>query len=462
MLENKVEEDVHIYFNKNVPWQLELLRCKAQFVLCEGGMGSGKSFGSAFLFIMFMLCYKNNLGLAAAETYPVVTDLVIPQILKILPPETIHRYKLSHPQTIYLRNGSEIRFRQIEEARKQKGPQYGAILIEEGSNVGRASYNILISRLRLTTVPHQMMLISTNPEPDSPVAQMFDEQKDNPNYAYFHSKTSDNADNLPDNYEYNLRIAYDDDLVAKYVDGKRVENKGKFYPTFSERLHSWGPGNVLGVKKPPESFDDVIAGADKGFSKPGCIAVIGIKDGEFWLLDGVYTTHQLEGWWVVEAQRLYEKWHYTYFWVDSADPDRVQAYKDAGLDSRPSIKDKGSVLARLDRLAKYLHVRPDTGRARFYYNPKLKDFKKEMAGFKRKKKPKTDNEYYEEPPLDSVDHYIDAVTYALYGYFKESIDWSNARTIGKKDEFRDNIDGYLSGQGFDSGGGPGGHTPGGY
>jgi hypothetical protein len=461
MTENRLNIDV-LPIKLNNQWQINMLhflfQClrnakdarladMVQFILCEGGLGSGKTFICAYIFILLLFVFPGNLGLAGAATYPGVKDILIPQILEILPPETIAKYERTHPQNIYLKNGSQIRFRQLAEAPKVKGPQYGVMLVEEASNISEPVNNMLLGRLRQPGIPLRCLLYATNPEEDSPVAKLFDLQKDNPFFRSYISQTKDNKDNLPVNYEENLRLTYDENLQLKYLDGKRVKSLGKAFPEFSKKTHGFGPDNVLGIKKAPESFDYVIAGADNGHATPGSIAVIGVKDKTYWLVDLVYTPGQNETWWVAEAVRLHDKWGYTTLWVDCANPDRIAAYKEAKLDARPSLKDKGSVQGRLGMLLILIHVRPDTGYPRFYYDiDKCAIFGEEAMGLRKKKMPGTENNYTEELDRRCPNHAIDAGTYAIYGDWKEETpDWSITESYKPKSVIRDSAAAYMGG-----------------
>jgi hypothetical protein len=461
MIDNKLDIDV-LPIKLNVKWQINMLhfifQCiknsgdarvadMVQYILCEGGLGSGKSFICAYVFILLLFAFPGNLGLAGAATYPVVQDLVIPQILEILPPETIETYKKSHPQNIYLKNGSEIRFRQLAEAPKVKGPQYGAILVEEASNITQSVNNMLLGRLRQPGIPFRCLLYPTNPEEDSQVAKLFDLQKDNPYFKAYFSQTKDNKENLPDNYEPNLRLTYDENEQLKYLDGKRVESLGKAFPEFSKKAHGFGPDNVLGITRAPESFDYIIAGCDIGYTDPGCIGVIGIKDKTYWLLDIVYTPGKDQIWWVSEAVRLHDKWNYTTLWVDAAEPNMVAAFVKAGLDARSSIKDKGSVQGRLGKLRNLIHIRPDTGYPTFYYDIlQCMIFGEEVLGLKKRKIPGTSNKYCEDIANNSVNHAIDAVTYAIYSEWKEHVDMSEIETYKPKSATKEVVTAYMGGR----------------
>lgn len=417
-----------------------------QFILCEGGLGSGKSYICAYIFILLLFIFPGNLGLAGAETYPVVKDLVIPQILELLPPETIAKYPQSHPQSILLKNGSQIWFRQLSKAGKVKGPQYGAIYVEEASNISKSVNDMLIARLRQPGIPLRCLLYATNPEEYSHVAKLFDRQKDNTNYRSYISTTKDNKDNLPSNYEENLRLSYDEILQLKYLDGVRVNTLGKEFPEFTKKAHGYGHDNVLGIVKAPEGFDYIITGCDVGFATPGCLAVIGIRDLTYWLLDIVYTAGKGETWWVDEGKRLHDKWGFSTLWVDAAEPGRIDQYVKAGLDARASIKDKGSVQNRRGMLRTLMHIRPDTGYPRYYYNyEECKIFAEEALALSKKKVPGTEHEYTEEVANNSHDHAIDAVTYAIYGDSKEHVDWSESEVIKPEESNRDMIDTYMAG-----------------
>lgn len=417
-----------------------------QFILCEGGLGSGKTYICAYVFILLLFAFPGNLGLAGAETYTVVTDVVIPQILEILPPETILRYIKSPKHTIWLKNGSQIWFRQLSKAGRVKGPQFGAMLVEEASNISKSVNDMLIARLRKPGIPFRCLLYPTNPEEYSHVAKLFDRQKDNPNYRTYISTTKDNKDNLPSNYEDNLRLSYDEILQLKYLDGIRVNTLGKEYPEFTKKAHGYGPKNVLGIVKAPEGFDYIIAGCDVGFATPGCLAVIGIRDLTYWLLDIVYTKGKGETWWVDEGKRLHDKWGFSTLWVDAAEPGRIDQYVKAGLDARASIKDKGSVQGRRGMLRTLMHIRPDTGHPRFYYNyEECKIFAEEALALSKKRVPGTEHEYTEDVANNSQDHAIDAVTYAIYGDSKEHVDWSKSEVYKPETSSRDMIDTFSAG-----------------
>lgn len=453
---------IEIPIKRNNKWQVKLInyvvacvkkvkneiKTLTKYILCEGGLGSGKSHIAAYIFIFLMVVFPGNLGLAGAATYPAVRDVVIPQILKILPAALIREYRLSHPQVIILINGSEIRFRQLDKAAKVKGPEYGAIYVEEASNINLSVLHMLIARLRQPGIPLRVAIFATNPEDYSKIADIFDAQKDNDNYIYFHSETKDNTANLADDYEKNQRMVLSPRLQKKYLDGIRIKSLGIAFPEFNKKLHAWGPDNVLGIRGPPESFNYVIGGGDNGYANPGSLVVLGVKDKRYYLLDMVYRAGKREGWWVEEAVQLNEKYGVSSWWIDSADPDRIDAYIEAGMDAKPAVKDKGSVQNRLGRFGQLLHVRPDINEPLFNYNPETcEDFEEEVIGLRKKEKPGTEDEYLEEIRKTCPNHAIDAVTYAIYGDWKEQVDWKEAEAYKPEGTTRDMVDTYLAGSG---------------
>lgn len=163
-------------------------------------------------------------------------------------------------------------------------------------------------------------------------------------------------------------------------------------------------------------FDIVIAGVDWGYSKPGCIVVIGVirkpKFNLYYLIDEEYESEILvespDDSWVRRANLLKAKYGIKIFYCDSEDPGNVQTFRNHGINAVFAVKD---VNDGIQSVATAMHISEITGNPNLYVDPEsVPNFCKEVISYQ------WDED--EKPLEDQDDHSLDAARYAIHSFEK--------------------------------------------
>lgn len=146
-------------------------------------------------------------------------------------------------------------------------------------------------------------------------------------------------------------------------------------------------------------LDDVSAGMDFGYHNPSAIVIKGWKDGELYVTDELYMTKTTNAELIEAAEGWLDK--ETLCIADSAEPDRIREWKNAGFYVRPAKKGKDSVRSSLDFLRRHrIHV----------HATRCPNLAREIQDYQYKTD--KDGEALEDPAAIN-DHAIDALRYAI-------------------------------------------------
>lgn len=185
-------------------------------------------------------------------------------------------------------------------------------------------------------------------------------------------------------------------LRRKEVDpeGYRVYGLGEWGETAGLILHNW---EVEEVSQNFEDYDDVAVGQDFGFNHANAVYVYGYRDGDIYVLKGLYGYEKDTSEWIAEADEIPKD---KVMWCDSAEPDRIKTWRTAGWRAWPVNKEPNSVKAQIDWIK---------GR-RVHIHPSCTDFIKEIEQWKWKYDD-VRNMYLDEP----VPFFDDAMASLRYG-----------------------------------------------
>lgn len=145
-------------------------------------------------------------------------------------------------------------------------------------------------------------------------------------------------------------------------------------------------------------FDHMSIGQDFGFNHANAILSIGYKDGDIYICSEIYVHEKDTGEIIQLAEGKLLK--HLPMYCDSAEPDRIKTWSDAGYRARPVIKESNSVRAQIDFLKKH----------KIYIHPSCVNTIKEMQQWKWQHNAKT-NTYLDEP----VNFFDDAMAALRYG-----------------------------------------------
>ena len=151
-------------------------------------------------------------------------------------------------------------------------------------------------------------------------------------------------------------------------------------------------------------FDYYVGGIDWGYNSPACFLLCGVYDEEFYVLGEVYRAEMLNDEFLSRISDLLTGFDLTFsdldtVYCDSADPEKIRYFFEAGLNTYPSVKD---VKAKIET-AQSTTIHIAEGCDNLIREMPMYEWKKDRNG-----------ELLDEPKKVD-DHSVDALCYAIYG-----------------------------------------------
>ena len=183
------------------PSQLTFWNSSKQFVVLNGGYGSGKTEPLILKTISDAMQYPDNYILMGRKTYQEIYDVLIKDFMDICPPQFIKSYRKSpHPSVeLYCPNTdktSTIIFRNQDKLAETeiKGLNLGGISIDQAEDIPEAVFQALTFRLRRQNTPHKVYM-TLNPALNWIYQRA---KKDNdPRWDVIEAPSTENYHNLP-------------------------------------------------------------------------------------------------------------------------------------------------------------------------------------------------------------------------------------------------------------------------
>lgn len=372
----------------------EVDRSKKRYIVMKGSAGSGKSVDTAQNYILRLMqdkgrnlvCIRKSDITNRDSTYAELTGA----IYKIFG-DRADKYwniKQSPLQLTCKANGNQIIFRGVNDEKQreklksitfQKG-KLTDVWIEEATEITQADFEIIDDRLRGTLPDGQFYQIRMTFNPvnknhwikkvffDIPDANVLTHHS-----TYLGNRFIDEA--------YKARMER-----RKIVDpeGYQIYGLGEWGEIGGLILHNW---EVKDISQNPVDYDDYAIGQDFGFNHANAILPLGYKDGDIYITKEIYefekdTSELIE---IAESKGIPKEKE---MWCDSAEPDRIKMWKNAGYRAKGVDKggSSGSVKAQIDWLKQ----------RKIYVHPSCTNTIKELQQWKWKHDDKT-GEYLDEP-----------------------------------------------------------------
>jgi phage terminase large subunit len=166
-----------------------------------------------------------------------------------------------------------------------------------------------------------------------------------------------------------------------------------------------------------EMFDSMHHAQDFGFNHANCILTVGVKDGEFYLCDEIYV-HELATDAIIEIADRKGLSKYLAMYCDSAEPDRITMWQNAGFQASGVVKEPGSVHAQID----YLKQR------KIHIHSNCINTIKEIQQWSWKKDKKTG--LYLDSPVEVFDDAMAALRYSAEPLRRPEMLYTNQRPSG--------------------------------
>ena len=189
------------------------------------GYGSGKTFSGSLKGLLIAIKYPGSQGLVGASTYALLSQTTLPKYIEHLENLGWSYTWNEKKQTLTLANGSTILFKHFENPEDLKSIDKHWCEIEEMSQIGEDSFDMLISRIRRPPLPEwkdgYIWQIFGHSNPQSSKGWIYEKFKHNPlpNFRRIIAPTTENY-HLPKDFVENLKNTYSEEYFAINVLGQ--------------------------------------------------------------------------------------------------------------------------------------------------------------------------------------------------------------------------------------------------
>lgn len=395
----------------------EVDRSTKRYIAMKGSAGSGKSVDTAQNYILRLMqdkgrnlvCIRKSDITNRDSTYAELTGAVYRMF-----GDKADRYwsiKQSPLELTCKINGNKIIFRGMNDEKQreklksitfQKG-KLTDVWCEESTELTQADFEIIDDRLRGELPPGQFYQIRMTFNPVNKnhwIKKVFFDIPDD-NVLTHHSTYLGNRF-IDDAYKARMER-------RKIVDpeGYQIYGLGEWGEIGGLILHNW---EVADISQNLNDYDDIAIGQDFGFNHANAILLLGIKDDNIYILKEVYCFEK-ETSEIIPLAQAADIPVNKEMWCDSAEPDRIKMWKNAGYRAKGVDKGgtNGSVKAQIDWL-KGIVRKDKTIKRMIYVHPSCTNTITELQQWKWKKDEKT-GEYLDEP----VPYQDDAMAALRYG-----------------------------------------------
>ena len=389
-----------------------------RYVVMKGSAGSGKSVDTAQNYILRLMSDPGRNLLCIRKADVTNRDSTFAElqgaIFRMFGGDEYRKYWYINSSSMKLRcklNDNEVIFRGVNDDKQReklksitfKNGKLTDVWIEEATEITQQDFEIIDDRLRgeLPADQFYQIRMTFNPVSSSHwIKKTFFDRSD-PDVITHSSTYLDNRFIDP---AYHKRM-----LRRKEVDpeGYKVYGLGDWGETSGLILHNW---TVQTCSQNFEDYDDIAVGQDFGFNHANAIYLYGWKDSNIYVIRGLYGFEKDSAEWILEAEKKNIPKNKV-MWCDSAEPDRIKMWCDAGFKAYAVSKEQNSVKAQIDWL-KGIPVRrgEQAVKRTIFVDPACVNFIKEIEQWKWKKDDKR-NEYLDEP----VPFFDDAMASLRYG-----------------------------------------------
>lgn len=399
----------------------EVDRSTKRYIVMKGSAGSGKSVDTAQNYILRLMrdkgrnlvCIRKSDITNRDSTFAELTGAIYRMF-----GDKAERYWAINMSPLKLTckaNGNQIIFRGMNDDKQreklksitfQRG-KLTDVWCEEATELTQADLEIIDDRLRGQLPPGQFYQIRMTFNPVN---------KNHWIKKVFFDIPDDNV--LTHHSTYLMNRFVDEAYKArmerrKIVDpeGYRIYGLGEWGEIGGLILHNW---ETQDISQNLDDYDGVSIGQDFGFNHANAILLLGWKDGNIYILKEVYVFEKD----TTEIILLADKAgipRNRIMWCDSAEPDRIKMWKNAGFMAKPvkktkHAKDKSYVNGQIDWLKQ----------RNIYVHPSCVNTIKELQQWKWQKDEKTGE--YLDIPVDFQDDAMAALRYGIESWRKE-IGW---------------------------------------
>lgn len=310
----------------------KFMKCRNKIQMLGGGFGNGKTAASCVKGIGLALDYPGSNGLIARETYPKLNDTIRKEFFKWCPQSVIKRMPTKDDNTLYLKNGSVINFRYLQQRKSSEDGQstsnllsatYDWVIVDqlEDPGIKYKDFLDLLGRLRGnapykgtdTTMPlsgPRWLILTTNPTANWVYKKLVkpyhrflatglveedlihDPRTLEPLITILEGATYENAANVGEDFIQMLEATYKGQMKDRFLLGKWAAYEGLVYPEYSADTHVLPQSEILRILQEAKDNHEklnAVEGFDLGLVSPSCY-LLGFTNhsGHLFILDGIY------------------------------------------------------------------------------------------------------------------------------------------------------------------------------
>lgn len=402
----------------------EVNNSRKRYIVMKGSAGAGKSVDTAQNYILRLMQDKGRNLVAMRKSDITNRDSTFAELTGAIyrmfgdSAERYWKINKSPLQLTCRHNGNQVIFRGMNDDRQreklksitfQKG-KLTDVWLEEATEFTQADLEIIDDRLRGELPDGQFYQIRMTFNPVNKnhwIKKVFFDIPD-PNVLTCHSTYLMNRF-IDDAYRQRMER-------RKLVDpeGYQIYGLGEWGEVGGLILHNW---EVRELSSNLNDYDDVAIGQDFGFNHANAILLLGIKDGNIYILDEIYV-HEKETAEIIPLAEQHSMPKNRTMWCDSAEPDRIKTWKTTGYRAKGVDKggSRGSVKAQIDWL-KGITEKDRAIKRMIYVAPHCINTIAELQQWKWKKDEKTG--LYLDEPVPFQDDAMAALRYGVEGWRKK-------------------------------------------
>ena len=360
-----------------------LEQTKSKTVIVYGGAGSGKSYTVALFLIEKFLHESNKHFLITRKTNPSLKLTSYALMLNFLS-EIGVPFELNKSEQVIQFNKNVMVFRGMDDPEKIKSAEFNYVWMEEATEFSLDDYRQLTLRLRRYTNSRNQMYLTFNPLKTTWL------------YKEFFAQSKEDTAILKTNYKDNPFLSTE---YIETLEGLKNEDE-TYYKIYALGDFASPEGTIytnFDIVHAPKC--DQIYGIDFGYNNPSAVLKIGIKDGEYFIMDEIYQTRLTNAELIERLKTFVDR---SPVYADAAEPNRIEEIRQAGFNiyaADKSVKDGIDCVKR-----QKLHI-----------DPKCVNTLKEIEGYKWRQD-KDGNSL--DDPVKYMDHAMDALRYAIYTHSK--------------------------------------------
>lgn len=419
------------------PKQADFVTNTAAFSCYSGGFGAGKTVAGCLRAIALSQ-YPNNRGLIGRYTYVELRNTTRKSFFELCPPEWYDSsqggfWKPSE-NTLRLVNGSEILFMHLDTVSEKEllSLNLGWFFIDQAEEVSEEVFQVLVSRLRLNTVPNQYGFIVCNPEPGSWIYHKFKKPQEEgtlPADHYHMDASSYDNPYLPPDYIERMKSMYPEHMIRRYIYGDWDSAEGLVYSEFRKDVHVIRPFDV------PKSWEFLIS-VDHGMVNPTAALLGAIDyDGNIYIIDEYYSPGVVSDH-AKAIQKMTDGYDISFWLIDPSTRAKtrekngmpwsiLEEYEDHNLFFTPA---NNEVVGGINRVSEYFRVREDRispvtgekGAPKLFIFQNCVSLVEEIIQYKWSRLRGLVARNNPERPEDNRDHAMDALRYLVMSRFQSA------------------------------------------